>query len=122
MNLNELKALSPPDDVCDVCNASSLRIQRSIISYENDDEPTTPTQGYTIAVISCVNPDCREYNKPRFGGAEPMGLQSSVLFCECGRMVSETQGDEVVYKPGIELYGQSGESYARCECGKEYRV
>ncbi len=122
MNLKALKAISPPNDVCEHCNTASLRIQRSFIAYENDDNPDTPTQGYTLAVISCVNPDCKEHNKPRFGGAEPMGLQSTVLFCECGQMISETVAGEVSYKIGVELYEVDTQQFARCECGKEYQL
>ncbi len=122
MELLRQMALNPPNDICESCKMASLRIQRSIVAYENDDNPDTPTEGYTIAVISCVNPACKEHNKPRFGGAEPMGLQSGVLFCDCGRMISETQGDVVSYKSGVQLYEENGTGFARCECGNTFEV
>ncbi len=81
MTLQELlarKPFKPPDDVCPSCNTASLRIDRSIIAYENDDTPEAVTQGYTIAVIKCVNPDCKEYNQSRFGGAEKMAPQEPI--------------------------------------------
>ncbi len=90
--------------------------------YENDDNPDTPTMGYTIAVISCVNPKCREHAKPRFGGAEPMGSQGSILFCECGRMLAETVGDKTNGMDGVVISERDGVAYAVCDCGAEHRI
>ncbi len=122
MDLSKIMSSHYPDDVCESCNTSSLRISRSIIHYENDDTPDMMTQGYTVAIISCVNPNCNEFNRPKFGGAEPMGTESKVLFCECGQLIYETSNNETVYSSGVELKGINGTTYAVCECSKEHKV
>ncbi len=122
MDLPKTAGLQYRDDVCESCNTASLRIERSIIHYENDDSPNLTTQGYTLAVVSCVNPGCKEFNKPKFGGAEPMGTESRVLFCDCGNLIYETINEETIYSPGVELKEINGIVYASCECLKEHPV